>query len=98
MGAGVPFGAETPTQLILFTSAAGVAGSWAGMGLVVTFVVGLLLGNLVLTAIVSGGMAAGNRMPLLYMSLGTATALLSLWVGVAYLLGRPDLLPALLGG
>ena len=91
-------GAETPTQLILFTSAAGVAGSWAGMGLVVTFVVGLLLGNLVLTGIVTGGLATSDRMPLVYIALGTATALVSLWVGVAYLLGRPELLPAVLGG
>ena len=90
-------GAETPTQLILFTSAAGVAGSWAGMGLVVTFVVGLLMGNLILTAIVTGGSAASGRMPLVYMALGATTALLSLWVGVAYLLGRPELLPAVLG-
>lgn len=91
-------GAETPTQLILFSSAAGVSGSWPGMGLVITFVLGLLVGNLVLTALVSGGMAAGGRMPFLYMALGTATALISLWVGVAYLLGRPELLPGLLGG
>ena len=91
-------GAETPTQLILFTSAAGVAGSWAGMGLVIAFVVGLLLGNLILTAIVTVGMAASDRVSLAYMALGTATALVSLWVGVAYLLGRPELLPGALGG
>lgn len=91
-------GAETPTQLILFTSAAGVAGSWAGVSLVVAFAGGLLLGNLVLTGIVIGGTAAGRRMPVIHMALGTATALLSLWVGLAYLLGRPDLLPAVLGG
>ena len=91
-------GAETPTQLILFTGAAGVAGSWAGMTLVVTFVAGLLLGNLILTGIVSGGLTASARTPLVYMAFGTMTALLSLWVGLAYLLDRPELLPAVLGG
>lgn len=91
-------GAETPTQLVLFTAAAGVGGMWPGLALVAAFVTALLLGNLMLTAIVTSGMAAGRRMPVVYMGLGAVAAVLSLWVGGAYLLGRPDLLPRLLGG
>lgn len=91
-------GAETPTQLLLFTTAAGVAGVWGGTAVVVAFVGGLFVGNLLLTALTVRGFAAGRRMPMLYMGLAAATAAISIWVGTAYLLGRGDLLAWLLGG
>lgn len=90
-------GAETPTQMLLFTTAAGVAGAWGGGVVVVTFVAGLFLGNLLLTALTVSGFAAGRRMPLLYIGLAATTAAASIWIGAIYLLGRTDLLPWLLG-
>lgn len=90
-------GAETPTQMLLFTTAAGVAGAWAGGVVVVAFVIGLFLGNLLLTALTVSGFAAGRKMPLLYMALAATTAATSIWIGAVYLLGRTDLLPWLLG-
>lgn len=91
-------GAETPTQVLLFSSAAGVAGTLGGVTLVVAFGLGLLVGNTILAIGTTLGFAAGKKMPLLYMALGALTALMSILVGVAYLLGRPDLLPPFLGG
>lgn len=90
-------GAETPTQILLFVSAAGMAGALGGVVLVATFVLGLLLGNTVLAVAATVGFASGKRVPYFYTALGVGTAAISIYVGLAYLLERPDLLPSLLG-
>ena len=91
-------GAESPTQVLLFTSAAGIAGTLAGVALVGAFVAGLLLGNTLLAIATTAGFAgAGRRMPAAYMVLAGLTALVSVWVGSAYLLDRPELLPSIFG-
>ncbi|HVF53932.1 MAG TPA: hypothetical protein VNC78_10075 [Actinomycetota bacterium] len=91
-------GAETPSQVLLFTTAAGLAGSAAGLALVAAFVVGLLLGNSILATAMTMGFSRGERLPRLYMVLAGTTALVSIYVGVAYMLGRTDWLPTFLGG
>ena len=91
-------GAETPTQVLLFTSAAGVAGTLGGIAILSAFVVGLLLGNTILAVGASYGMAAGKRLPPVYLAIAGATAVVSAYVGVAYLWERPDILPSFLGG
>lgn len=91
-------GAETPTQVLLFSSAAGLAGSLAGVALLVAFVVGLFLGNSILAVGATFGFSAGKRLPLAYLGLAGVTALISVYVGVAYVLERPEMLPPLLGG
>jgi ABC-type nickel/cobalt efflux system permease component RcnA len=91
-------GAETPTQVLLFTSAAGVAGTIGGVAVLFAFVFGLLVGNTILAVGSTVGFAAGKKLPVIYMALAAATAAVSIFVGVAYLLDRPDLLPTFLGG
>lgn len=91
-------GAETPTQVLLFTTAAGVAGSLGGVLLVASFVVGLFLGNAILAVVTLLGFAAGKKVPLVYMGLAGTTALLSVYIGLAYLLDSPEILPGFLGG
>ena len=91
-------GAETPTQVLLFTGAAGLAGTIGGVALVGAFVVGLLLGNTILAVGSTFGFVAGKRLPLAHLVLAGATALVSVYVGTAYLLDRPEILPSLLGG
>lgn len=91
-------GAETPTQVLLFTTAAGVAGTIGGLALVVAFVFGLFLGNSVLAVLTTAGFTAGKKLPIVYMGLAAITALLSIYVGIAYLLERGDILPSFLGG
>jgi high-affinity nickel-transport protein len=91
-------GVETPTQILLFTTAAGVAGATSGILLVAVFVVALLLGNTVLALLSMAGFAAGKKMPVIYMSLGAATAAASIYVGIAYLTDRLEMLPSFLAG
>lgn len=91
-------GAETPTQVLLFTTAAGLGGSTGGILLVGAFVIGLLLGNSVLAVATTFGFSAGKKLPVVYMGLAAVTALVSMYVGSAYLFQRAESLPAFLGG
>ena len=91
-------GAETPTQVLLFATAAGVAGGAAGVLLLSVFVVGLFLANTAVAIAACLGFNTGKRLPVVFMALAGLTALSSLTVGMLYLLGRADLLPAALGG
>ena len=90
-------GAETPTQVLLFTTAAGVAGTIGGVVLLAAFVIGLLIGNTVLALVASAGFAAGRRVPWLYRGLGAVSAVTSISVGLAYAVDRPELLPWFFG-
>ncbi|MDQ3646969.1 MAG: hypothetical protein M3345_08570 [Actinomycetota bacterium] len=91
-------GAETPTQVLLFASAAGIAGSFGGVTLVLIFAFGLLLGNSILAIAGTTGFALGLKLPPVYLTLAAGTALVSIYVGAAYLTERTDMLPAILGG
>jgi high-affinity nickel-transport protein len=91
-------GAETPTQLLLLTTAAGVGGSTAGLTLLASFVGGLFVGNSLLAIAMTMGFTRGKRSPLVYSVLAGLTAALSLYIGTLYALGRVDLLPGFLGG
>ena len=91
-------GAETPSQLLLFTSAANVTGPLDGMILVAAFVAGLMVGNTVLVAATIAGFTRGKRIPIAYMVLAGVTAAFSTGLGLLYLLDRADLLPTLFGG
>lgn len=77
-------GAETPTQLLLFVTAAGAGGRALGAAVVAAFVLGLLVSN-TLVALASAyaftvGAAARLKLPL-----GLAVAGSSIWLGLTYL-------------
>lgn len=91
-------GAETPTQVLLFATAAGVAGGAAGVILLSVFVLGLFLANTAVAFVTSLGFSTGKRLPVAFMALAILTAGSSFALGMLYLLGRGDLLPAVLGG
>ena len=91
-------GAETPSQILLFTTAAGLAGSIGGMFVLAAFVIGLFIGNTILAVVSTMGFVGGRRLPRLYMVLAGITALVSMYVGTLYAIDRPDLLVGFLGG
>ncbi len=91
-------GAETPTQVLLFVSAAGVGRGLVGILLVFTFVFGLVVSNFVITLLSIKGLAIVKDNSLLRLCLGTATAVFSLIVGALFLLNKGNILPAILGG
>lgn len=85
-------GAETPSQVLLFATAAGLAGSFGGTAVLGAFVLGLFLGNSILAVAATAGFAGGRKAPRLYMALAGATAIVSIYVGTLYALGRSDML------
>ena len=66
--------------------------------MLVTFVAGLLLGNTILVVASSKGFSQGKKLPMIYLVLAAGTALVSIVVGLLYVVDRADLLPGFLGG
>jgi ABC-type nickel/cobalt efflux system permease component RcnA len=91
-------GAETPTQLLIFLTAAGAGGQLVGEVLLGTFLVGLLISNSIITAGTAFGFLRAGENWTLYVSIAILTAVFSLVIGVLFILGKGTLLPALFGG
>jgi high-affinity nickel-transport protein len=89
-------GAETPTQVLLFLTAAHVAGGAAGVALLACFIGGIFLSNTAVAVASSFGyFNAGRRFPL-YAGVAVVNAVASLVIGVVFLTGGT--LPAIIGG
>jgi high-affinity nickel-transport protein len=91
-------GAETPTQVVLFVTAAGVAGKAAGLLLLAAFIAGLLVSNSVVALAGTFGALHATRNFSLYATVSLLTATFSLVIGTLFVLGGASLLPTLLGG
>src|SRR3989338_264969 len=91
-------GAETPSQVILFITAAGIGGELIGAVFVTVFVFGLLISNSVITLVISYGYLNKNNNSNFRLVLGTLTAVFSFFIGILFLFGKVFYLPVLLGG
>lgn len=91
-------GAETPTQVLLFVAAAGVAGNQLGVLLVLIFILGLLISNSIITVMSTFGFIKARKNAPTLMILGGVAAIFSLTVGSIFLLGQGSILPAIFGG
>jgi High-affinity nickel-transport protein len=91
-------GAETPTQVLIFLSAAGAGGTAVGILVLLTFILGLLCSNTVITlGSAFGYLRASKNFPI-YATVAILTGVFSLVIGTIFLLGKTTLLPALFGG
>ena len=86
-------GAETPTQVLLLATAAGLTGGTNALLLLAVFVAGLFAANTAVALGAAVGLAEGGRLPGVYVVLAFATAVVSVWVGLAYVLDAPQILP-----
>ena len=91
-------GAETPTQVLLFLTAAGIGGTGAGVLLLAVFLLGLFTSNSAVAAAASLGFLSSSRNFALYATLSIVTAVSSLAIGVLFLLGRGSVLPSFFAG
>jgi high-affinity nickel-transport protein len=91
-------GAETPTQVVLFATAAGAGGATTGSLVLLAFVFGLLICNSGMSLLASLGFRQARHRMVFSLSLGILTGIFSSIVGVLFLLGKSALLPAFLGG
>lgn len=91
-------GAETPTQVVLFASAATAGSRAAAALLLLSFVAGMILADLGIAASWLAGLLGTRSAPRAQIALGALTGISSLAVGSLFLVGRSAALPALFGG
>lgn len=91
-------GAETPTQVLLFVTAAGVGKGFTGILLLFTFVFGLVISNTLISVLSILGFAKAKKDSNLYIGLGLITAIFSIVVGLLFLFQKGKVLPVIFGG
>ena len=91
-------GAETPTQILIFLTAAGAGGKLAGELVLIVFIVGLIASNTLITVGSAFGFLGASRNWTIYLIVAILTGTFSLVIGTMFLLGEGSLLPALFGG
>jgi high-affinity nickel-transport protein len=91
-------GAETPTQVLIFVTAAGAGGKMSSLVLLMAFLVGLLSSNSAIALAGTFGFLGATRNFTLYVAVSCLTALFSLVIGTIFLFGSAAFLPAMLGG
>jgi high-affinity nickel-transport protein len=100
MGVGVLHGsgAETPSQVVLFATAAAAGSSDAAALVLLAFVVGLIASDLAVALVWLSGRVGTLRVPGGQLALGLLTSISSLVVGLLFLFERSEILPVLFGG
>ena len=91
-------GAETPTQILIFTAAAGAGGKAAGVAVLVAFLVGLMIANSVITVGTAFGFLRASKNFTVYATIAVITGAFSLLIGVLFVLGKDSMLPAIFAG
>ncbi len=91
-------GAETPTQVLIFLAAAGAGGRAGGIAVLLSFIVGLVASNSVITLGSALGYMRASKNFLIYATVAVVTATFSLVIGTMFVFGKETFLPALFGG
>jgi high-affinity nickel permease len=88
-------GAETPSQLALFFLTANLGGASRGMLGLAAFAIGLVAMNALMTASLGGAFGASGHHSRFYHAIAWTGAIYSCGIGLIFLLGISDKLPAL---
>lgn len=88
-------GAETPSQLALFFLTANLGGTSRGLLGLAAFALGLVVMNAIMTASMGGAFHATGHHPRFYRAIAWTGALYSCGIGLIFLFGISDKLPAL---
>ena len=91
-------GAETPSQVIIFLTAAGAGGRGAGVAVLLAFIVGLLASNSLIAVGSAYGFLRAQTNFAVYATVAVITAAFSLVLGTLFVLGLENVLPALFAG
>ena len=78
-------GAETGTQALIIATAAGASSKGTSVIVLLTFVVGLLISNSMVTVMSTTGFVSASRRQWIYVGAGLVAAIFSLVVGVIFL-------------
>ncbi|MEK7571535.1 MAG: cytochrome c biogenesis protein CcdA [Patescibacteria group bacterium] len=88
-------GAETPTQVLLFLTIAGVSGKGVALILLIAFILGLLLSHSLISFATVYGFKHIQKHDRLFKIIGFISAILSLCIGILFLFQQGTLLPPL---
>ena len=91
-------GAETPTQVLIFLTAAGAGGKGTGVLLLVCFLAGLLTSNSLVALASTFGFLGATRNFRVYATVSVVTAVFSVVIGAIFVFGQSTLLPTIFGG
>jgi high-affinity nickel-transport protein len=91
-------GAETPTQVLIFIAAAGAGGTGIGVAVLLSFILGLVLSNSIITIGSAFGFLSASRNFAVYATVGVLVAVFSLVLGTLFVLGQESVLPAFFAG
>jgi hypothetical protein len=86
-------GFETPTQALVFVTAAGAGSRAAGLLVLACFLAGLLIANTLVATASTLALAGGGVRGRLYSAASLLAAAASLALGILYMLGKGDVLP-----
>jgi high-affinity nickel permease len=90
VGAVHGIGAETGTQVLIISAAAGTANHAVALALLCTFVIGIVISNMVLAWLAICGLNQATRFRPIYSAAAVATAVFSLAVGLVFALGYSE--------
>jgi cytochrome c biogenesis protein CcdA len=86
-------GFETPTQALVFVTAAGAGSRAAGLFVLACFLVGLLAANTVVAMASTFGLTGASSRARLYTVASLVAAAASLALGLLYVFGKGDIMP-----
>jgi len=86
-------GFETPTQALVFVTAAGAGSRAAGLLVLACFLVGLLAANTVVAMASTFGLTGATSRARLFTFATLVAAAASLALGLLYMFGKSDVLP-----
>lgn len=84
-------GFESPTQIAVFVASTSVVGVWAGVGLLVAWVLGLIIANSALAVLAAYGLLGAERNFTIYATVAVIVGVASIAVGVLALIGYDGL-------
>lgn len=88
-------GIESPTQIAIFVASTSAVGVEYGLVLLASWVVGLLVANAAIAAMVGAGLLQAEKRFAIYATLAVVVGVLSIALGMLYILGL-DILPGIL--
>jgi high-affinity nickel-transport protein len=91
-------GAETPTQVLVFLAAASAGGPAVGVFLLAVFLAGLFLSNTGIAIASTYGFLAAGKSFVVYASVAILTGAFSLVLGLLFVFGKGNVVPAIFGG
>jgi high-affinity nickel-transport protein len=88
-------GAETGTQVLVITAAAGAGSKTMGLLSLLFFIAGLLISNSIVTVMTTVGFTSSRQKNAFYIAAGLLAAVFSLVVGIVFITRSTDFLPSL---